>query len=107
MYIPRNWEFGSALAKLRKFGGGGSSTNSVQDMRENGDLGVPLNLQMNETRILIKLLQKYIPRNWEFGSALSKLWNFGWGFEPPHPRYATDTEMTSLAAYLNIVASII
>jgi hypothetical protein len=22
MYIPRNWEFGSALAKLRDFGGG-------------------------------------------------------------------------------------
>jgi hypothetical protein len=26
----------------------------------------------------------YFPRNWEFGSALSKLWNFG-GFEPPNP----------------------
>jgi hypothetical protein len=22
MYFPRNWEFGSALSKLRKFGGG-------------------------------------------------------------------------------------
>jgi hypothetical protein len=22
MYFPRNWEFGSALAKLRNFGGG-------------------------------------------------------------------------------------
>jgi hypothetical protein len=39
---------------------------------------------MNETRILIRLLWMYIPRNWEFGSALSKLWNFG-GFEPPTP----------------------
>jgi hypothetical protein len=54
--------------------------------RENGDLGVvvpysgvPLNLQMNETRILIRLLQMYFPRNREFGSALSKLWNFEGG----------------------------
>jgi hypothetical protein len=52
--------------------------------RENGDLGaiapksgVPLNLQMSETRILIRLLRLYFPRNWEFGSALSKLRNFG------------------------------
>jgi hypothetical protein len=27
MYIPRNWEFGSALAKLRTFGGGGGVEN--------------------------------------------------------------------------------
>jgi hypothetical protein len=47
-------------------------------------VGVTLNLQMSETRILIRLLRMYFPRNWEFGSALSKLWNFGgWGFEPP------------------------
>jgi hypothetical protein len=26
----------------------------------------------------------YFPRNWEFGSALSKFWNF-WGVEPPQP----------------------
>jgi hypothetical protein len=52
--------------------------------RENGDLGavapsqgVPLNLQMSETRILFRLLQMYFPRNREFGSALSKLRNFG------------------------------
>jgi hypothetical protein len=52
--------------------------------RENGDLGavapssgVPLNLQMRETRILIRLLRMYFPRNREFGSALSKLRNFG------------------------------
>jgi hypothetical protein len=35
----------------------------------------------------------YIPRNWEFGSALSRLINFGGGggmVEHPHPRYATD-----------------
>jgi hypothetical protein len=29
---------------------------------------------MNETLILIRLLRMYIPRNWEFGSALAKLW---------------------------------
>jgi hypothetical protein len=43
---------------------------------------------MNETRILIRLLRMYFPRNWEFGSALSKLRNFG-GFEPPHPWVVT------------------
>jgi hypothetical protein len=31
---------------------------------------------MSETRILIRLLQIHFPRNWEFGSALSKLRNF-------------------------------
>jgi hypothetical protein len=49
---------------------------------------------MNETHILIRLLRMYIPRNWEFSSALAKLWNFGgWreGVEPPNPpRYASD-----------------
>jgi hypothetical protein len=40
----------------------------------------------------------YFPRNWEFGSALSKLWNnfffFGGGFEPPKPPsgYASDSD---------------
>jgi hypothetical protein len=28
---------------------------------------------MNETHILVRLLRIYIPQNWEFGSALSKL----------------------------------
>jgi hypothetical protein len=58
--------------------------------RLNGDLGavaplsgVQLNLQMNETRILIRLLRMYFPQNWEFGSALSKLRDIGGGFEPP------------------------
>jgi uncharacterized protein Usg len=32
---------------------------------------------MSETRILIMLLQMYIPQNWEFGPAFSKLRNFG------------------------------
>jgi hypothetical protein len=78
----------------------GDSTNSVRiEGRENGDLGaaapysgVPLNLQMNETHILIMLLRMYIPWNWEFGSALAKPRNFGGGgVEPPKPpiRYAT------------------
>jgi hypothetical protein len=63
--------------------------------RENGDLGavapysgVPLNLQMNETHILIRLLRMYVPRNREFGSALAKLRNFrgGWGLILPPPQ---------------------
>jgi hypothetical protein len=48
------------------------------------------NLQMSESRILIRLLRMCFPRNWEFGLALSKLWNFvgGWGCWNL-PRYAT------------------
>jgi hypothetical protein len=76
---------------LRGRGGGKSSTNSVE-AREYGDLGavapysgVPLNLQMSETLILIRLLRIYFPLNREFGSALSKLRNFGVGVEPPPP----------------------
>jgi hypothetical protein len=50
------------------------STNQLREkVRENG---VPLNLQMSETGILIRLLRMYFPRNWEFGLALSKLRNF-------------------------------
>jgi hypothetical protein len=58
--------------------------------------GVPLNLQMSETRILIRLLQMDFPRNWEFGSALSKLRNFEGSLNSPilplpspPPRYDT------------------
>jgi hypothetical protein len=62
-------------------GGGGFQQIQLRiEGRENGDLGavapysgVSLNLQMNETHILIRLLRMYIPRNWEFGSALAKL----------------------------------
>ena len=39
--------------------------------------------KMSESRILVRLLRMYFPRNWEFGSALSKLRNFGGGFEHP------------------------
>jgi hypothetical protein len=34
---------------------------------------------MSETHISIRLLRMYFPRNWEFGSALPKLRNFGVG----------------------------
>jgi hypothetical protein len=77
---------------------GGGSTNSVEDrgQRERGSgggspwSGVPLNLQMSETRILIRLLRVYFPRNWEFGSVLSKLRNFGWGgLNTPTPPHGT------------------
>jgi hypothetical protein len=68
-------------------GGGGGGCQQIQlrtEGRENRDLGavapqsrVPLNLQMSEARILIRLLRMYFPRDWGFGSALSKLRNFG------------------------------
>jgi hypothetical protein len=70
--------------------------------RENGDLravatlsGVPLNLQMSETHILIRLLRVYISRNWEFGLALVKLRNFGG--EPPTP--PAPTQRLSIALH--------
>jgi hypothetical protein len=46
---------------------------------------------MNETYNLIRLLQMYIPQNWEFGSALAKLRNFGGGggVEPLKPPVGT------------------
>jgi hypothetical protein len=76
--------------------GGGGGCQQIQlrtGAKEKGDLGtvapysgVPLNLQMSETRILTRFLRMYFPRNWEFGSAVSKRRNFerGW-FEPPKP----------------------
>jgi hypothetical protein len=75
-------------------GGGGCSTNSGEDSGQRkrvsggSNPGVPLNLQMNETRILITLLRMYIARNWEFGSALSKLRNLG-AFESQNPPLGT------------------
>jgi hypothetical protein len=73
--------------------------------RENVDLGavasysgIPLNLQMSETRILIRLLWMYFPRNREFCSALSKLRNFvEGGVHPtphPHPQLSTPLIVT-------------
>jgi hypothetical protein len=38
---------------------------------------------MSETLILIRLLQMYIPQNWDFGEAFSKLRNFGGGLNSP------------------------
>jgi hypothetical protein len=90
IYIYSQWrtqEFfrGRGVTPGTFFGEG--LTNSIEDrgQRERGSgggspySGVPLNLQINETRILIRLLQMYIPRSWEFGSALAKLRNFGEG----------------------------
>jgi hypothetical protein len=86
------------------FVGGWGSTNSVENSEQREwDLwavalysGVPLNFQMSETRILIRLLRMYFPRNCEFGSALSKLRNFGRVLNTPTtthplpPRYTRD-----------------
>jgi len=54
--------------------------------------------RMSESRILVRLLRMYFPRNREFGSALSKLRNFGAGFEPPTPlpRYTTGDEVSPI-----------
>jgi hypothetical protein len=64
-----------------RVGGGVQQVQLETEGRENGDLGavapysgVLLSLQTSETRILIRLLRMYFPRNREFGSALS---NFG------------------------------
>jgi hypothetical protein len=38
--------------------------------------GDPLNLQMSETHILVRLLQMYFPRNWKFGLTLSFIHSF-------------------------------
>jgi hypothetical protein len=55
---------------------------------------------MSEPRILIRLLRMCFPRNWEFGSFLSKRRNFGgwgWTLTPPPPRYATGCTVWNLA----------
>jgi hypothetical protein len=70
--------------RAQKFCWGGVQPMQLRtEDRQNGDLGavepqrgVPLNLQMSDTIILIRLLRMYIPRNWEFSSALSKLLDF-------------------------------
>jgi hypothetical protein len=59
-------------------------------------------LQMGETHILIKFLWMYIPRNWEFGSALSKPLTFWVGFEPPkHRQGGTEREATNIKSESN------
>jgi hypothetical protein len=73
------------------FSGGVQQIQLRTEGRENGDLGaVRSSTQFaNEwNRILIRLLRMYIPRNSEFGSALSKRRNFGGlgrGLNPPNP----------------------
>jgi hypothetical protein len=57
---------------------------------------------MNETRILIRLLRMYIPQNWEFGSALLKLWISG-GFEHPKPPYGTPLPFSAITVACNHV----
>jgi hypothetical protein len=79
------------------FGGGVQQIHLRTEGREKGGLwavapklGVPLNLQMSETRILIRFLRMYIPRNWEFGPALVKHRNCAGGLNPQTPpQYAT------------------
>jgi hypothetical protein len=71
--------------------------------RENGGFGavapksgVHLNLQISETRILITFFPMYFPRNWNFGSALSKLRNFGGGGRlTPPPQNPLGTPLTT------------
>jgi hypothetical protein len=59
---------------------------------------------------MIRLLRMYFPRNWEFGSALSKLRNLGGGgcnLSIPPPRYATvlHTSRFSACRQVPIIAS--
>jgi hypothetical protein len=52
----------------------------------------------------------YFPWNWEFGSALSKLQNFGGGgLKPPtpHPRYATGCNVTKVTIALFVITLLI
>jgi hypothetical protein len=89
-------------------GGGGGSTNSVEDTRQRelrSGGGNPLvrgstQFAMSETRILTRLLRMYFPRNREFGSAFSKLRNFR-GVNPPTPRHCSDVNfhVQSLSTY--------
>jgi hypothetical protein len=96
--------------------GGGVQQNQVRiEGRENEDMGAvapysgfPFNLQMNETRILIRLLRMYIPRNWEFGSTLAKFRGEG-GFDPPTttppfgtPLYCEDLHVECYCAVITI-----
>jgi hypothetical protein len=81
-------------------GGGVQQIQLRTEGKENGDLGsvgVSLNLWMNKTHILIRLLETYIPRNWEFGPAFSKLRNFRGDLKPPNPPgYTSDQWETSV-----------
>jgi hypothetical protein len=73
----------SCLGEKKKYHCGGHSWR--------GGLFTKQLKEMSESRIIVRFLRMYFPRNWEFGSALSKLTTFGGGgVEPPNPpRYAT------------------
>jgi hypothetical protein len=67
---------------------GGESTNSVEDKGHRE--------RRSKSLILITLLRMYFRRNWEFGSALSKLRNFwvgGLNTPTPPPGYATAAQL--------------
>jgi hypothetical protein len=77
--VPGQW-------RTQEFFGGVQQIQMRTEGSENGDLEavaslvrVPLNLQMSEIRILIRLLRMYFPWNWEFGLASLKLRYSGGG----------------------------
>jgi hypothetical protein len=59
---------------------------------------------MNEAHILIRLLWMYIPRNWEFGSALAKLRNFEGGLNPSTPSPLRYTTASFYQAVLSLIS---
>jgi hypothetical protein len=74
------------------FFGGGVSTNSVEDrgQKERGFGGGSALVRgsaqfANSEPSIIRLLRMYFSRNWEFGSVLSKLRNFGGYLNTPTP----------------------
>jgi hypothetical protein len=70
--VPRNFFSGGGGQQIQLRAEGTGIWGAVAPLS-----GVPLNLQMSETRVLIRLLRMYFPRNREFSSAFSKLRNFG------------------------------
>jgi hypothetical protein len=112
---PSQWrtqEFFLGRGIYTSFFWGGAGGQQIQlriEGRENGDLGVvapksmvPLNLQMNETHILIRLLRMYIPRKWDYGSALAKLRNFGGGGLQPPPNHPSGTPLPLHTPYFRL-----
>jgi hypothetical protein len=76
------------------YSGGVQQIQLRTDGRENVYLGavapysgVPLNLQMGETRILIRLLRMYFPQNWEFAQLCQNQFFFPHSIAllPTHP----------------------
>jgi hypothetical protein len=83
--------FGAGGFRQEFFRGGGVQQIQLRtEGRENGDLGaiapqsgVPLNLQMSEPRILIRLLRIYFPWTSEFSSASEFRGGGVWTPKPP------------------------